>query len=89
MMTMRAAFAGVLLLLGSGCQDHFTTQEAYEICDELTERNPGTNPPEAFLDCVACYETCGEECAVTGETPQQYVCPDEVPVDEDGEGGGQ
>jgi hypothetical protein len=69
--------------LTTACQDHFSTQEAYAICQDLTERNPATNPPEAFDDCVACYESCGGDCTQAGTSPESYVCPDEL-----GEGGG-
>lgn len=66
-----------LLVTSAGCQDHYSTQDAYEICDTLTERNPATNPPEDFLDCVACYETCGGDCVQTGSSEDAYTCPDE------------
>lgn len=71
------------VIVSSGCQDHFTTQEAVATCTELTERNPATNPPTSFDDCVACYESCGQDCAQAGTSPETYVCPDEL-----GEGGG-
>ncbi len=70
----------------TGCQDHFSTQEAYEVCTSLTEQNPSGVGEGTFADCVACYETCGGDCEQAGTSPETFVCPDEV--DEAGEGGG-
>lgn len=72
-----ATSALALLVTSTGCQDHYSTQDAYEICDTLTERNPATNPPEDFLDCVSCYETCGGDCVQTGSSDDAYMCPDD------------
>ncbi len=72
------------------CEDHFTTQDAYDVCDQLVERNPATNPPDTFLDCVACYETCGNSCTLGADGA--YGCPDEEAAggsDQGGAGGGE
>ena len=80
---MKHLIASIALaaLAVTACSDHFTTQEAYEVCEGLTERNPATNPPESFEDCVACYESCGEECQQLGTAPEDYACPDELSED--------
>jgi hypothetical protein len=83
----RTLFFALFVLAGTtGCEDHYSTQDAYAVCEDLTDRNPATNPPESFADCVACYESCGAECAQTGSAPEDYVCPDEL--DEGAQGGG-
>jgi hypothetical protein len=88
MRTIQLSAAMLLVLtalFASGCEDHYTTQEAYAACTDLTERNPATNPPTAFDDCVDCYETCGLDCTQAGTAPETYVCPDESG---EGTGGG-
>jgi hypothetical protein len=80
--------ATVLALAGisvAACQDHYSTQDAYSVCEDLTNQNPATNPPERFLDCVGCYESCGVDCKQRGTAPEDYVCPNEL--DEGAEGG--
>ncbi|NUP07176.1 MAG: hypothetical protein HOW73_14065 [Polyangiaceae bacterium] len=72
-----------------GCEAHYTTQEAYEICQDLTNRNPGASPSEAFLDCVACHENCGDACQQSGDTDVIYSCPTDTEETEDGGGGGE
>lgn len=81
--TLGLTALAVAAITSFGCEDHFSTQEAYAACQALTDRNPATNPIEAFDDCVACYESCGGDCAQAGTSPETYVCPDEL-----GEGGG-
>ena len=82
----RSIFALTMFALAAaGCQDHYSTQDAYAVCEDLTDRNPATNSPESFSDCVACYESCGEDCAQAGTSPETYVCPDEV---DEGSAGG-
>lgn len=74
----------------TGCQDHLSTQDAYTVCQELQSENGSANPPESFNDCVACYETCGNDCAVQATAPATYACPDELGTgggSADGEGG--
>lgn len=76
-----------LLALGAaaaGCADHFTTQEAYNACNELKSIETIDDSPEVFADCVACYEDCGNDCSPQGTAPETFACPDE----EAGEGGG-
>lgn len=81
----RSLFALTLLAVAaSACQDHYSTQDAYAICQDQTDRNPATNPPESFADCVACYESCGDDCTQGGTSPETYTCPDEV---DEGAGG--
>ena len=75
-----------------GRQDHLSTQESYAICQELQAENPSANAPESFHDCVACYETCGNDCQVLATSPASYACPDEIGAGgasgDDGAGGG-
>jgi hypothetical protein len=73
----------------AGCQDRFTTQEAYATCEELQERNAFADSSETFADCVDCHETCGADCAVQPTSPATFACPDELAdPEEEGEGGG-
>jgi hypothetical protein len=66
----------VALSILFGCGDHYSTQEAYDICHEQLGRNPSAYAPETFAGCVACYEDCGAECASTGIAPAVYQCPE-------------
>ena len=68
------------LLLGLpwlvGCGSHFSTQEAYDICNKSEGRNPGATDV-SFAECVACYEECGSDCAPAANTiPLTYQCPE-------------
>ncbi|MBL8740400.1 MAG: hypothetical protein JNK04_04880 [Myxococcales bacterium] len=67
----------------AGCDEHFTTQEAYSSCEQLV--GAPEDSPAAFADCVSCYEDCGNACTLEGSAPITYTCPDES---EEGEGGG-
>ncbi len=61
-----------------GCQDRFSTQEAYETCESITKHDQ-TSTDEEFADCVDCYERCGADCEDDGEeAPDIYVCPEDV-----------
>lgn len=53
----------------------YSTQEANRACEDERARNP-TITDESFALCVACYETCGEECTSVADSPPTYVCPD-------------
>jgi len=77
------ALFSLAALFGGACESHYSTQEAYAVCQDLVDRNPATNAPGGFDDCVGCYEMCGDECNQAGTSPETYVCPDEL-----GEGGG-
>lgn len=67
-------------LLGpTGCDEHFSTQEAYAACEKLAESGPPADTEAGFADCVACYEDCGNACIPSAEG---YSCPAE-----EGEGG--
>jgi hypothetical protein len=71
-----------------GCQDRFSTQEAYAACEGLQERTDFADSPETFADCVDCYESCGDDCALQPTSPATFACPDELGEPGDGEGGG-
>jgi hypothetical protein len=45
-------------------------------CDELRAKTPDKYTDESSLQCVACFENCGEECAALGSDPESYACPD-------------
>jgi hypothetical protein len=89
---MKISFARTLLIIAFasfglmvGCEDRYSTQEAYEFCTDLQEQNSSSASPESFADCVDCHESCGGACTLQGTTPETYVCPDEL--GEEGEGG--
>ena len=65
-----------LSLMVVACQDHFTTQEAYEICESLTDSIATTGGEEGFAACVACYEDCGEDCEEVSQEDGFFACPD-------------
>lgn len=66
-----------LVLVGAlaGCGDHNSTQEAYELCQPVSDGSDNPSTP-VFQDCVDCYETCGSECIKDDELG--FVCPDEL-----------
>jgi len=78
-MRMRMLVLSCGLLLGAawltGCADHYSTQDAYSICQDLQRRNPGANPPDIFATCVTCYEDCGADCTQGGTALATYECP--------------
>ncbi len=65
----------VLAATAVGCGGHASTQEANARCrDEQRTKNTVTD--EAFAQCVACFEDCGDDCQAMGETPERYACPE-------------
>ena len=52
----------------------YSTQEAYDRCEEERTVKP-TVTDEAFAQCVACYEDCGNDCVAQGTSPESYLCP--------------
>jgi hypothetical protein len=85
--TSAASLSLLFAIAIAACDDHYSTQDAYALCEDLTSQNPATNPPETFLDCVACHESCGIDCQQRGSSPEDYVCPSEL--DEAAGGGGE
>lgn len=89
---MKNSIVSITLLAAAleltGCQDRFTTQEAYAACEEIQNRNEFVASPETFADCVDCYETCGGECALQPTSPATFACPEELEAPDAGEGGG-
>ena len=63
--------AWLVPFVATACGDHYTTQEADAVCEELKERISTLDNEETFAECVACHEDCGDEC----ETPD-FTCPD-------------
>lgn len=69
--------ASVLVLasaLVSACGSGFTTQQAIAQCDAEKDVRQGLND-DIYKQCVACYEACGNDCAVTSTLPPSYACP--------------
>ncbi len=77
--TLAITFAlGAASLALAACEDHFTTQEAYETCGGIADRSVAMSE-EAFADCVDCYERCGIDCEQQNEPPpDEFVCPDDL-----------
>jgi hypothetical protein len=73
-----ASFVALALAAGTplACEDHYSTQDAYEICQDDQARNPSAFGPESFKSCVACYESCGADCEKLASAPVEYTCPD-------------
>jgi hypothetical protein len=67
-----ALLLGLPLLVG--CGNHYSTQEAYDICHKNEARNPGATDA-SFAECVTCYEDCGSDCAPSSGMPLSYDCP--------------
>ena len=65
---MRVAW--IIPFFATACGDHYTTQEAYAVCEELKALTT-TMSDQDFAECVACHEDCGDEC----ETPE-FTCPE-------------
>ena len=61
-----------LALAAAACGDRASTQEAYDICEDIGERI-GTLDDDSFAACVACHETCGGECNTTDGS---FTCPE-------------
>jgi hypothetical protein len=86
--SLLSSFVLAVSLTIAGCGDHYSTQDAYAVCEDFAARNPGNHPDPSFHDCVACYETCGDECEQLGSAPENYACPDELGASGIGGGGG-
>ncbi|MFO0554391.1 MAG: hypothetical protein U0271_38775 [Polyangiaceae bacterium] len=75
--TYKNVIAVAALLVGgaalSACEDHYTTQEAYSLCEDLQ----GSSPTLDFDDCVDCHERCGADCEAQGTSPETFACPDD------------
>ena len=72
--TSRASVNATRQLVLTACTDHYTTQEAYEVCDDIIDRID-TTTEDSFADCVDCYERCGDEC---GQEAAAFLCPDDT-----------
>ncbi len=72
---MKLRMLWLAVLIAPACTDHYSTQEAYAVCEDLTNVIITTGD-ELFAECVACYEDCGDECEQTGEGDESFVCPD-------------
>jgi len=67
-----------LVLLGAllvGCGSRYSTQEAYDACDELLDRINTAETDDQFLECVACFEDCGQDCQQQDTAPATFACP--------------
>jgi hypothetical protein len=70
------SFIAIVALGLAACGDHYSTQEAYRVCDDIIAR-VDTTTEAAFADCVDCFESCGDECEQRG--PENgFLCPDDV-----------
>jgi hypothetical protein len=75
---MRLALLLSASLAVSACADRFSTQEAYDTCEDIADRTD-TFTEESFADCVDCHERCGADCEQqNAEPPDEYVCPEDI-----------
>ena len=59
----------------AGCGGGYTKTEAEVHCRSLNPVGP-PGAAEAYTQCVACFEDCGDDCAVAESNPPQYNCQD-------------
>ncbi|MEZ4443339.1 MAG: hypothetical protein R3B72_29860 [Polyangiaceae bacterium] len=65
-----------LLLTVSACGNHYSTQDAYVACEDLQTRVSTLTDDQTFAECVACYEDCGDECALDESAEgSPFSCP--------------
>lgn len=74
---VRVAMIALGIALGlSACDQGYTTQEAVDRCD-VEKKNKPTLTEKSYAECVACFESCGDDCTPEGGTPERYVCPED------------
>lgn len=58
-----------------GCGGGYDEEEATATCEALVS-TVDTSDRAAFDECVACFEECGDDCAVAESFPPQFICQD-------------
>jgi hypothetical protein len=74
---MKIALLAAATLLALTACSAYSTQDAYVACEQQREaRGPTVFDDEAFASCVACYESCGDDCEpAEGGESLTYACP--------------
>ena len=62
------------LALATGCGSSFSEDEARGVCTRRQQAESACMDDAAFEACVACYEECGNDCAVLESCPLQFAC---------------
>ena len=59
----------------AGCGSSYSTDEAKTKCDLERTANNACFTDATYTQCLSCYESCGQDCAVAESCPAQYICP--------------
>ena len=71
------AWAAVVVLGVMGCGSGLSEEDARVRCDQERDSKGSFVTDEAYDECVACYEECGDECTPMATAIASYVCPAE------------
>lgn len=53
----------------------YSSEEAESKCNVERTAKATCFDDTTYLQCTACFEECGDDCAVAESCPVQYICP--------------
>jgi len=53
----------------------YSDEEAQSKCDLERTAKAACFDDTTYTQCVACFEECGDDCAIAESCPVQYICP--------------
>lgn len=71
----RAWFACALSLACFACTG-WSDDRAEARCDAEQAQHAAMWDDEAMSECVQCFESCGDDCALQSTSPVRYLCTD-------------
>ena len=75
-LVLATALTALTALAIGGCGDGFDTAEATAACDADEKNMPNCFDDDAYAQCIACHEECGDTCATIDTVcPAQFTCP--------------
>lgn len=89
-MVRTVGFAAVLMITAAsalGCGAGLSVEDATIRCDQEKAAKPQFVTFEAYNQCIACYQECGDDCAVAATAPSSYTCPGDSATSSTGTGG--
>jgi hypothetical protein len=76
----RSVGAAVLLVISSmaafGCSSGLSPEAAKIRCDQEKTSKKEFVTFDAYNQCLACFEACGDTCVIAATAPASYTCPD-------------
>ena len=72
-----AAVLVITSMAALGCGSGLSLEDATIRCDQEKVSKGSLFGPQTFNECLACYESCGDECSPLASSPPTYSCPAE------------